>query len=490
MGWTALLVVAAVTGSVGAEGTLPATGSPGATFRGLGDPVRVAHDPVFHTALDHTIPADGDTLSTGPEEVELVFTGPIETERTSVTLVRPDGTSSDLVTTVTGEERPIVTASLPVLSRGAYRVTWRVISPDGHPLDGSFVFYVEGPVESSAAPAASGPRDAFRSDGPEAAGGGTAARPGGEDDEAAVTEEGGYADGRDRPDTPFAIPPRADGAAPSESGTTVGLIGTTAGINLTLLALAGLLGFAAWGPIAPRASTLRTALLLAIGAAVLAPGHAWLWTTQVLAGDPGLGDRLNALTGLTTGRAVGLRLVLVWLALGTFALSRRTPVAAVLAGLAVLAGALGGHPAAYSPALAQPANALHLLAASAWMGGLVFILTERSSMRHTAVIRRVSTVALVSVVFVALAGMLQAWLFMGSASELLETTYGRLVLAKGAGLLALIGFGAVHRLRLIPAMEEKDRTEPILRAVRFELLIAGSVLVVASILAHVSPVAS
>lgn len=457
MGWTALLLVAGVTGTVGAHGTPPATGSPAAASRGPDDPVRAAHDFVFHTALDHTIPADGDTLGTGPEEVELVFTGPIEAERTSVTLVRPDGTSSDLAATVTGEERPIVTASLPVLSRGAYRVTWRVISPDGHPLEGSFVFYVEGPAESSAGPTAS---------------------------------ERGDTAGRGRLDSTFATPPPADGPATSESGTPLGLIGTTAGINLTLLGLAGLLGFAAWGPIAPGASTLKTALVLAIGAAVLAPGHAWIWTTQVLAEDPGMGERLNALTGLTTGRSVGLRLVLVWLALGTLALARRTRVAALLAGLAVLAGALGGHPASTSPALAQPANALHLLAASAWMGGLAFILTERSSTRHAAVIRRVSTVALVSVVFVALAGVVQAWLFMGSASELLETTYGRLVLAKGAGLLVLIGFGAVHRLRLIPAMEEKGRTEPVTRSVRFELLVAGSVIVVASILAHVSPMAS
>src|SRR3712207_7466965 len=32
----------------------------------------------------------------------------------------------------------------PVLAPGGYRVQWRILSADGHPVDGSFVFYVAG----------------------------------------------------------------------------------------------------------------------------------------------------------------------------------------------------------------------------------------------------------------------------------------------------------------------------------------------------------
>lgn len=433
--------------------------------------------PTFHTALDHTTPADGDTLSAAPDRVELAFTGPIENTGTAVSLVLPDGSSLELEVRTTGEQTPTVSAALPTLGRGGYRIEWRVLSPDGHPLEGAFVFYVEGASE-----AAGGVGEA----GAGGAAGGSGAVEG---DTSAVTSPA-EDEGTPRADTEIGAAPGPSGGGPSEGGGAVSLIVATGGINLALLGLAGLLGFAAWGPIPPAASTLKAALGLALVAALLLPAEAWLWTGRALGGDPGLGARMEGLLGLTSGRSIAVRLGLAWMALWALAVSRRTRLAAVLAGVAVAAGALGGHPAATTPALAQPANAVHLLAAAAWTGGLLYVVTERSSGEHPRAVHRVSTIALISVVLIALTGAVQGWAFLGSLSALVDTSYGRLVLAKAAGLLVLVGFGAVHRLRLIPAMDETGDTKGLTRAVRIELAVAGAVVVVAAVLAHVSPNAS
>ena len=129
MGSTALLLTAAILASP--------ISAPGAAT------------PAYHTALDHTTPADGDTLRTAPDRVELVFTGPIENGGTSVSLILADGSARELEFSTTGEQTPTVSASLPALDRGGYRIEWRVLSPDGHPLEGTFVFYVEGGSEGT-----------------------------------------------------------------------------------------------------------------------------------------------------------------------------------------------------------------------------------------------------------------------------------------------------------------------------------------------------
>lgn len=433
--------------------------------------------PTVHTALDHTAPADGDTLSAPPDRVELVFTGPIEDAGTVVSLVLPGGSTRELDVRATGEQTPTVSAALPALDPGGYRIEWRVLSPDGHPLEGTFVFYVEGAPEGDGD--VGGASSAGEAEELAAVAG----------DTSAVASSDG--DGGGPPvGSALGQAPGPSQGGPTAGGTGLVLIVASAGINLALLGLAGLLAFAAWGPIPPAASTLKASLGLALVASLLLPAEAWLWTGRALGGDPGSGARLEALLGFTSGRAIAVRLGLVWGGLWALAISRRTRLAAILAGIAVAAGALGGHPAATTPALAQPANAVHLLAAAAWAGGLLYIVTERSSSQHARAVHRVSTVALVSVVLIALTGVLQAWLFLDSLSALVGTSYGRLVLAKASGLLILVGFGAVHRLRGIPAMEETGETEGLTRAVRIELAVAGAVVVVAAVLAHVSPAVS
>ena len=79
---------------------------------------------------------------------------------------------------------------------------------------------------------------------------------------------------------------------------------------------------------------------------------------------------------------------------------------------------------------------------------------ERASvdrLRGTAgVVSRFSTVALVSVVALGLAGTALAWVELGSLGALFDTTYGQLVLSKLAVVIVIIALAAYNRFRLVP----------------------------------------
>jgi putative copper export protein len=85
-----------------------------------------------------------------------------------------------------------------------------------------------------------------------------------------------------------------------------------------------------------------------------------------------------------------------------------------------------GHSAAIGATWSAPAKAIHLAAAAAWLGGLLWLLTIDRTTRDDRFMReasRVSRVALISVIAVALSGVLQALLFAPSIRELIESRY-------------------------------------------------------------------
>jgi copper transport protein len=173
------------------------------------------------------------------------------------------------------------------------------------------------------------------------------------------------------------------------------------------------------------------------------------------------------------GEVWGLRAV-VWLALGCVLLLagaswprlRRWMILALGLGAAYLActPALAGHASTQSPiGVFFPADVVHVLAASVWVGGIACLLfalpaatrrlqaAERSPLL-LGVLARFSPLALGAVVAIALTGVVQAYIDVRTVHGLLHTTYGALVLAKTALLLGLIGLGWINRRRLIPAL--------------------------------------
>ncbi len=110
------------------------------------------------------------------------------------------------------------------------------------------------------------------------------------------------------------------------------------------------------------------------------------------------------------------------------------------------------------------ADILHLLAAGAWVGGLVpFALMFRAVRRDggeavqsfiSVATRRFSMLGVFAVSALAGSGLVNAWMLVGSPTALVETDYGRLLLLKLAIFLAMIAIASFNRLRLSPHLPD------------------------------------
>lgn len=104
-----------------------------------------------HTSLLGTTPKDDATVSKPLEKVELRFNDEIQAKYTSVAVTDPDGDKvNDGKPEVDGRvvEQPVEA----LRTAGTYRVGWRVVSADGHPVSGKLTFTV---TEDALAPSQS-----------------------------------------------------------------------------------------------------------------------------------------------------------------------------------------------------------------------------------------------------------------------------------------------------------------------------------------------
>jgi len=138
-----------------------------------------------------------------------------------------------------------------------------------------------------------------------------------------------------------------------------------------------------------------------------------------------------------------------------YALARSTVVACwglALAGIGAATLGLAGHAgSSLDHVNAVNAMSVHLVAVSVWAGGLLVLFLRSSRIDEESMataIRRFSPWALASVIALALSGLVSAGIRMSAWSELLTTGYGRVVLAKAIGLLALAVLGSLQRRRL------------------------------------------
>ena len=133
----------------------------------------------------------------------------------------------------------------------------------------------------------------------------------------------------------------------------------------------------------------------------------------------------------------------------------------------ILTPALAGHASTQSPTgVFFPIDAVHVLSASVWVGGIACLLLalpaatrrldegDRTSLL-LATLRGFSTFALAAVVAISLTGVVQAYIDVRSFSGLFHTTYGALVLVKSGLLLVLIAIGWSNRERIIPALQAR-----------------------------------
>ncbi len=107
------------------------------------------------------------------------------------------------------------------------------------------------------------------------------------------------------------------------------------------------------------------------------------------------------------------------------------------------------------------ADALHLLAASAWIGGLVPLALVLSFARTqaggwlaiaTSVTRRFSVLGIISVATLIASGTTNAWFLVGSLKALTTTEYGRVLMLKLALFVGMLAIAAINRNLLTPQL--------------------------------------
>jgi methionine-rich copper-binding protein CopC len=100
----------------------------------------VAAPAAAHSLLLESAPASGATLTTPPRELMLRFNNRIEKSLSRVRLLDERGGAHPLVVTVDGGAADRLTAVVPPLGAGRWRVEWQVLSMDGHVVTGRFEF--------------------------------------------------------------------------------------------------------------------------------------------------------------------------------------------------------------------------------------------------------------------------------------------------------------------------------------------------------------
>lgn len=175
-------------------------------------------------------------------------------------------------------------------------------------------------------------------------------------------------------------------------------------------------------------------------------------------------------------------------------MSRPWMAAALLVVPLVASLALSSHAMsvdAWKP-LIVTSDAVHVLAAGAWIGGLGLILTigrptsagEYDRELFAAQIRGFSPMAMVSVTALLSMGIVLSWTHLTTVSDLWTMSYGRILSAKiflAAGVLAV---GFVNWRRGIPALETETGSRATWRRASLEVWLAMGVLLLTALLVH------
>jgi copper transport protein len=400
-----------------------------------------------HARLVSSDPPGGATLAHPPQEIVLQFSEPIEAAFGGVQLFDPAG---DRVETADARiDGPQVRLPVRELADpGIYTVAFRILSGDGHPVESRFTFIVAATTPTaSETPTEPTPTEPTATD-------------------AAPTNTAP----ENQPSPPAASPPdvRLEEAG---RGTDVGMwVGRLANY-LALTAVVGLLLAAGYLLAAGRAFDRvrrRAVRLGAAAAAVWAATGVALFVyglssaaarplPQALSADLVVrfaGTRFGATVLAQAGLAVVVAVV------AAVARSRRLALVALgLAAVGALAPAWWGH-AGTSPApgVAVASDWAHVLAATAWVGGLgalAGVVLSRAAEPATPA-GRFSRLAGWALVVVGATGVINALVRISSMDELVGTTWGQLVIVKALLFAGIALLGWRNRTRLLPRLRADE----------------------------------
>lgn len=103
-----------------------------------------------HASLTDSNPEDGSTLAEAPTEITLEFSEPVQSDFVQVAVLNSADSHHEDGEPVVGGNT--VTQAVDELAAGDYRISFRVVSADGHPVTGVLTFTVDAPADEDAEP--------------------------------------------------------------------------------------------------------------------------------------------------------------------------------------------------------------------------------------------------------------------------------------------------------------------------------------------------
>ena len=400
----------------------------------------------FHAALLRSTPSADAKLSKAPKDIRLVFSEEVVPSLSQVTLIGPTGDSTKLrVTNDPHDVHTLVGAVSPALaSGGRYSVFWRVVSADGHLVDGTFSFSLAGPVATAPTAVLPPPIGSQKQ--------------------------------------PPASPTVMNAEVPAFAALLRGL-----GLG-ALMAAVGILFFGATTQQGDARVPQSLVLWLTAAGALLLSAHLVAWLIHL--GTTSQDETFFVVSVFRTklGRVELVRTALALLTLIAVLTGRSNRVPLVFGLLCLAVSGAVGHSAAINPALAIPGKSIHLIASALWLGGLLWLLATSGADVETRRSEsfRVSAYALIAVIAVVLSGLLQTVLALNTPADLLSSTYGKLVIAKIIGLLILIVYGAYNRYSVLPEYAAGGEVK-LRRSMKQEIMIMSFLILIGGFLAYTSP---
>lgn len=422
--------------------------SPGAALRGavllagltlgtvvLGVVVGPLSQPVSaHANFQGASPEPDAVMDEAPTEVVVDLSEPVEVPEDGIQVFGPDAEPVHRGATEPVNGGASMRVAVEAEVNGTYTVNWHVVSADGHPIEGGFVFSV-------------GERGA------------TANLESGENRSVDIA-----------------------GAV----GRWLAFVGTVVAMGSTALVLAA----SADRPVRTRLQPVifAGALIGAIGAGIVLVAQVADTVrkgfVESFADVPGeLGTRAVDYMGL---RVVALGLVML-VALFLWRTVLAPPLVLGLGLVSMALSSLVSH--AWSSEqrdLTVVSDMVHFAAVSVWIGGLVALLaTLRVAQDAHSLAEKFSVMAFGAVLVVAPTGIILGWQHLGPIDNLFETPYGRYLLVKLALFTVLLGFGWLNKTQLVALVQRSIM--PLSRSLRGEFLVAVVLLGVTAVLVHEPP---
>lgn len=475
--------------------------------------VLMASPALAHVDLESSSPADGESVASVPDVIELRFTA--ETEPIGDGIMLADADGSPIETTIAQPEPNLILVTpIEPLPNGIFGVLWTVSAGDAHPRSGTFTFRIDVPIAQSPV----------------------------------LTRDAQDAPPKSTPDTGAPATATAEDLEPvfeipaegSVTGDWTGRIGRWAAMTGVLVGI-GAFALAATSLIGTKREVeeagyfvRRAGVLVVVGTVVELLGVSMVLAGSALGGlapaalvDAGSGSfGIAVLLRLIGGAAMmrGMAIVATE-AVAPIADAQRLPalsrdvapaggvavldpvtasphrldvhrelVALVGIGLVTASYLFDGHTVTATPTvLVRVAAATHVLAAGVWVGGVLLTAWTLAGRKRrdvpldaAAMVIRFSRVAGLALVGVAIAGAALTAAILDAPSELFTTSWGRILLLKLAAVGVAAAIGAYNHFVTVPALHtdsaDHEAGDRLRRLVRVEGAILLAIVVLTAIL--------